>query len=91
MCVLQNGLQEVNRLGNFLGIENKDGLFEAICEKCEFGNMVKDKHNYQFSEGVVLDDYSFYRKGKNESKAQIPICKYVTVMVIPSVMPRHTC
>ncbi|XP_060561308.1 cytosolic sulfotransferase 1-like [Ruditapes philippinarum] len=55
-------LQEVCRLGKFLGIENKDGLFEAISEKCKFENMVKDKQPYLFP-GEALEGFTFYRKG----------------------------
>ncbi|XP_045162340.2 sulfotransferase 1B1-like [Mercenaria mercenaria] len=60
----ENTLQEVHRLGKFLGVENKDGLFEAISEKCQFDNMVKDKKQYLAPNGAFLGaGFTFYRKG----------------------------
>ncbi|XP_045161909.2 sulfotransferase 1E1-like [Mercenaria mercenaria] len=60
----EDSLKEICRLGRFLGIEDKDGLFEAISEKCQFENMVQDKQQYQAPDGAsIVDGFTFYRKG----------------------------
>ncbi|XP_053378528.1 sulfotransferase 1B1-like [Mercenaria mercenaria] len=60
----ENTLQELYRLGKFLGVENKDGIFEEISEKCQFDNMVKDKQQYLAPNVAFLaDGFTFYRKG----------------------------
>ncbi|XP_060599448.1 sulfotransferase 1B1-like isoform X2 [Ruditapes philippinarum] len=58
----ENSLLEVSRLGRFLGVDDKDGLFEAISRKCQFDNMAKDKQEYLYPCGDE-ETFSFYRKG----------------------------
>lgn len=61
----KNNLQEIYKIGNFLGIKNKDGLFEAVSEKCQFYNMAKDKQQYLAPENAFLGEgFTFYRKGE---------------------------
>jgi hypothetical protein len=65
---------EVSRLGKFLGVDDKDGLFEAISRKCQFENMAKDKQEYLYPCGDE-ETFSFYRKGLQREREKKLHCR----------------
>ncbi|XP_045168865.2 sulfotransferase 1B1-like [Mercenaria mercenaria] len=61
----QNTLHELYRLGQFLSIEDQDGLFGDIAKKYQFSNMVRDKQQHNGTESeFIRDGFSFFREGK---------------------------
>lgn len=63
--VLQNNIEEVKRLGTFLGKTPSDRLARDISEKCQFQNMYVDKmYPGDIRKKIFKGDFTMYRKGR---------------------------
>ncbi|KAL4221760.1 hypothetical protein ACF0H5_020015 [Mactra antiquata] len=61
----KNSLNEIKRLGEFLGKSPSDNLVSQISQKCQFKNMYKDKmYPEDVRKQVFKGDFTMYRKGK---------------------------
>ena len=64
ILILQNGLDEIRKLADFLGVPQNDELFQAIHDKCQFEKMRVDKESpATVYEQFCNKGFRFYRKG----------------------------
>ena len=69
IVILQNSLQEIERLTKFLGLQTSMNLSKDIARKCSFENMKNDKKI--FASDVLRAAWRkkeprFYRKGRSD-------------------------
>lgn len=61
----ENGLEEIKKIAEFLGVPQNDELCQAIYEKCHFDKMAKDKtYPKEMTDKYYKNNFSMYRKGQ---------------------------
>lgn len=60
-------MKEITKLSEFLGLKSDKKLVEEIAEKCEFGNMKKEKDPLENTADWKGGQPGMYRKGINQN------------------------
>ena len=66
IVILQNSVQEIERLTKFLGLQTSVNLCNDIARKCSFENMKGDKRRFEsdvWRTAWRKNEPRFYRKG----------------------------